>query len=206
MWLLSWMTILFEGTFFLVLLFPALAWIYIPAGVAFHVGIYSTMRAPFFQYIAIYAAFVPWARLIQTVSRRLKGQKASEKLHTLFDGQCPLCIRSMVILCYLDWFDRLGFIDLETRGASAVEGHPEISLEHCQREMHVTLPDGSVQKGFFAFRQIAWRVPFLWPLLVVFYLPLASRYGPKLYSWVASRRARFQDCSFETCSVHSNRE
>ena len=36
--LLSWISIIFEGTFILVLIFPRLAWFYIPAGVAFQVG------------------------------------------------------------------------------------------------------------------------------------------------------------------------
>ncbi len=52
-WLLSWVAILFESTFFLVLLFPRLAWIYVPLGIAFHIGIYLTMKAPFFLYCAL---------------------------------------------------------------------------------------------------------------------------------------------------------
>lgn len=70
-WFLSWVAILFESTFFLVLLFPRLAWIYVPLGIAFHIGIYLTMKAPFFQYIALYAVFVPWASFFHTVSRYL---------------------------------------------------------------------------------------------------------------------------------------
>ena len=40
---------------------PALALIYLPLGLGFHTGIWVTMRAPFFTFMALYAAFVPWS-------------------------------------------------------------------------------------------------------------------------------------------------
>jgi hypothetical protein len=62
---LSAWTIWLEATFFLAVLFPSLVWIYVPMGIALHTGIYVTMRAPFFEYIAIYSVFVPWSRLLK---------------------------------------------------------------------------------------------------------------------------------------------
>jgi len=56
--------LLFELTFFVVLIRPSLAWLYLPAGVMMHTGIYLTMKAPFFQYIALYSVFVPWAVIL----------------------------------------------------------------------------------------------------------------------------------------------
>lgn len=58
---MSWMAIVFEATFFLVLIVPRLRWIYLPLGAAFHIGIYFAMHAPFFQWVVLYAAFIPWA-------------------------------------------------------------------------------------------------------------------------------------------------
>lgn len=67
---LSWGTILFEGTFFLLILVPALALVYVPLWAALHVGIYVTMKAPFFGWAALYCVFVPW----QTVGRWLRDR------------------------------------------------------------------------------------------------------------------------------------
>lgn len=61
--LLSWATVLFEGTFFLVMIAPRLRWIYLPAGVGLHIGIYLTMRAPFWSFLFLYSALVPWRAL-----------------------------------------------------------------------------------------------------------------------------------------------
>ena len=66
---LSWITMFFEATFFLVLVFPWLAWVYLPLGVALHTGIYLTLGAPFFQFIVVYAVFVPWERVWYRMQR-----------------------------------------------------------------------------------------------------------------------------------------
>jgi predicted DCC family thiol-disulfide oxidoreductase YuxK len=200
-WLLSWVTILFEGTFFLVLVFPRLAWIYIPVGIALHTGIYLAMKAYFFQYLASYAVFIPWVPLANALSRRLRLLQSAPQPEIVFDGHCPLCIRSIVVLQYCDWFNRLRFSDLTTRFADLVSRHPGLSREECQRVMHVVLPDGSVQKGFFAYRAILRFLPPLWPLLALFHVPFASAIGPKLYEWIAARRSRIQAVHGQSCPV-----
>lgn len=199
---LSWMTMLFEGTFFLVLIFPVLAWVYIPMGIGFYAGINLAMGATFFQHVALYVIFVNWAALIRAVSRRLAMSRSAKKPEIIYDGRCPLCIRSMTVLRYFDWFDRLRFSDLETEWQRLGKTHPELSIENCRREMHIVLPDGSVTKGFFAFREALKYLPPLWPLLVPFYLPFARIVGPKLYTIVASRRSRNDLGARETCVLH----
>lgn len=60
MWVMGWLSIAFEATFAAAVLVPRLAWLYLPLGVMFHLGIYVTMNAPFFTFMVLYAAFVPW--------------------------------------------------------------------------------------------------------------------------------------------------
>ena len=76
-WLLSWTTILFEGTFFLVLIFPRLAWVYVPLGLALHIGMCATLGACFYQYMAIYAVFVPWAPICRALRHRLGSLRST---------------------------------------------------------------------------------------------------------------------------------
>lgn len=68
--ILSWLTVIFEATFFLVLIFPRLVKIYIPAGIAFHMGVYLTMLAPFFSFMMLYSVFVPWDSLLRRVVKK----------------------------------------------------------------------------------------------------------------------------------------
>ncbi len=53
--------LIFQATFFLILFFPRLKWIYLPLGLSFHIIIYVTLRAPFPQWIVLYMIYVPWA-------------------------------------------------------------------------------------------------------------------------------------------------
>jgi hypothetical protein len=68
---LQWFTLLFQATFVLAVLFPKLRWIYVPIGLGFHSGIYLTMRAPFFEWIALYAVFMLWAAAFKVARDRL---------------------------------------------------------------------------------------------------------------------------------------
>ena len=72
-WLLSWVTMIFEATFFSVLIYPVLGAIYVPAGLALHTGMCVTGVACFYQYLALYTVFIPWvplSRLLKTYSWR----------------------------------------------------------------------------------------------------------------------------------------
>lgn len=62
--------ILFQSTFSLAVIFPRLRWIYVPLGLGFHIAILLTLRAPFLQWIALYAVFIPWSRVFKFVAAR----------------------------------------------------------------------------------------------------------------------------------------
>jgi hypothetical protein len=69
--LLQWFVLLFQATFVLAVQFPRLRWIYVPMGLGLHIGIYLTLAAPFFQWIVLYAVFIPWSRLLPLLRERV---------------------------------------------------------------------------------------------------------------------------------------
>lgn len=66
----QYLVVIFQATFALAVLFPRLLWIYVPLGLGFHIGNIFLLNAPFPQWIALYAVFIPWRRLFQLVGRR----------------------------------------------------------------------------------------------------------------------------------------
>jgi hypothetical protein len=62
--------LLFQATFALAVIFPKLRWIYVPAGLCLHTFIYLTLTAPFFQWIVLYAVFIPWSEALRLVRTR----------------------------------------------------------------------------------------------------------------------------------------
>lgn len=62
----------FQATFFLIIFFPKLRWIYIPLGLVFHIGILLTLTAPFYHWIALYFGFIPWSNLREILAGKRK--------------------------------------------------------------------------------------------------------------------------------------
>ena len=195
----------FELTFVACVLFPRAAPTYLAVGGALHTGIWLLMRAPFFQFVALYAAFaepIREQRRRWTARRAQEGHVERERVWTLvYDGFCPLCIRTMTQLDMLDGARRLRYVDLERESTRAHELLPNVSLEAMREQMAVVTPDGRVLQGFFAFREVSRRLPVLWVLVPLMYAPGAAWAGTRVYAWVAANRAR-RLCEGDACAVH----
>lgn len=120
--LLSWLTIVFEAAFFLILIFPLLAWVFLPVGVAFHAGMCVAGVACFYQYVAAYCVFVPWNKLLRQY-RHPAISNWKKKLRIRYDTESPA---SMRVITVLDYFDLLGLLRL-------VPGTPKPSGRCAQR-------------------------------------------------------------------------
>lgn len=198
--LMSWMSFLFESTFILVMIFPVVRWVYVPFGATFHLMIYALIRATFQGYVAAYSVFVPWRDGIERLAKRFR-HPARQPL-VFYDAACALCHRSMTLLRYWDWLDRVELRTLqEATESTRARG---LDPRELRREMHVVLPNGDVLRGFFAFRRLLGELPPLWPLVPVFYLPGANVIGPRVYRWIARRRHRIL-CDGESCALHQAR-
>jgi len=77
---LTWITMLFEGAFFLVLVWPRLGPALALVGALFHVGIWITMAVPFALYVPCFALLVPWTAW----ARRLRAPRAETAPATPF--------------------------------------------------------------------------------------------------------------------------
>ncbi len=119
----------------------------------------------------------------------------------LYDGQCRLCLKSVALLRRLDWRGVLDFRDAR-RTASLPARDPPLDPEQLLEQLHlVAPPDGRVLAGFAAFRWMAWRLPLLWPLAPLLYVPGVPSLGQKLYLWVARNRFRLVPCHGGVCEL-----
>jgi len=127
---------------------------------------------------------------------------AKGKAIVLFDGQCPLCQRSVRSLKRLDWLGRLHFQDcreIANLPRTALPLDPNRLLE----EMHLVTPNRKrVHPGFRAFRWMAWRIPATWWLAPLLYLPGMRWLGTRLYRWVARNRMNLVPCESGACAIH----
>lgn len=205
--LLSWGSVVVEGTFVMVMLLPITRWFYLPAGAGMHLGIEALMRASFESYLFAYSVFIPWRDGLERAARRFG--RPEQSVAVLFDDRCTLCIRSATFLRYWDWLERLQLQPLQEAVANpdpstGVGLPPGIDREVLAREMHVILPDGSVERGFTGWRRLLRELPPLWPLVPILHLPGADRVGRFVYRLSARRRSRIlRDGG--GCALHSDR-
>jgi len=119
----------------------------------------------------------------------------------LYDGLCPLCLRSVRILKRLDWLKRLRFQDARMPAGWPPSAQPLV-MERMLEEMHVVTPNRKqTHAGFKAFRWIARQLPLLWPFVPFMYLPGVPWIGRKAYLWVARHRYQLVSCHNGVCEV-----
>jgi hypothetical protein len=112
--IMSWCSILFETLFWVVLVIPRLALLFLPIGIGFHIGIYVIQRAPFLSFVWLYAVFVPWRDVFRRVGAWLARRTSRPVLW--YDPAARRSVRRAALIRYFDWF---GLIVLTPRSQPA---------------------------------------------------------------------------------------
>ena len=129
------------------------------------------------------------------------GESSGNKAIVLFDGACAFCRKSVSILKRLDWLKRLAYQD-----ARDVEHLPRtaepLEPQRLLQEMHV-VPRNRKRTfaGFRAFRWMAGRLPALWLVWPMLFLPGIPWLGQRVYRWVAKNRYNLVPCRDGVCAV-----
>ena len=116
----------------------------------------------------------------------------------LFDGQCPLCIRSMRLLLLFDWLGR--FICLDFRQEQVSKLISCVSVEQLEEQMVLITPLGDIKVGFESWRYIVCRLPLFFIPAYLLYLPIVAGLGDRLYRMVARSRLGLVHCPPGQCT------
>jgi predicted DCC family thiol-disulfide oxidoreductase YuxK len=105
------------------------------------------------------------------------------------------------LLKKLDWLQRFSYHD-----ARDVENLPQSALplnpERLLHEMHLLTPDRQKQfTGFRAWRWIAGRLPSMWLVWPLLYVPGAAWLGQRIYRSVARNRFNLVPCRDGECAI-----
>ncbi|MBI2885406.1 MAG: DUF393 domain-containing protein [Candidatus Omnitrophica bacterium] len=176
-------------------------------GVIFHVLLVVTLHVPtifFFLFPAQMLLFVDPEDVVAWIEARRMQAAARPRPVLLYDGRCGFCVASIARLAALD---PLGAIELRDchSVADLRQLHPDLTPERCHSRMQLVEPNGRLTEGFFSARRMSLRLPLLWPLVPLLYLPGAGWLGQRVYDWVASHRYLFRhNSSCETNQCISN--
>jgi predicted DCC family thiol-disulfide oxidoreductase YuxK len=109
--------------------------------------------------------------------------------HVLYDGGCGLCGRTSRVLRRVDWLRKIVYHDIAHDWPAIQAQFPQLNFDNCMRDMHVITDDGRTERGFDAYRLLAWALPVFWPILPLLYLPPVRWLGWKIYRRVADTRS-----------------
>jgi predicted DCC family thiol-disulfide oxidoreductase YuxK len=177
--------------------------ILIIGGIFFHGSIYLLLDAGVFS-LAVFVAYIGllrendliWLKNVFMEKSKKKGSNMNNII-VLYDGHCGLCLRSMFTLLQCDWLKKLKPVDFRI-----ADDHrsfaPEVTERNLDKSMHIKLPNGSYLTGFDAFRYLSGKLPPLWPLYPLLWIPGVAPIGRRVYRWIADRRKR---CNHESCTV-----
>jgi predicted DCC family thiol-disulfide oxidoreductase YuxK len=123
------------------------------------------------------------------------------RAQVLYDGQCPLCLKSIALLRRLDWLHVLNYVNVRDPDQLAA-CDVIVPQGRLLEEMHLITPGGrQLLHGFNAFRWMAWRLPALWLLAPFLYIPGVPTLGQRVYLWVARNRFRLVPCHGGVCTL-----
>lgn len=127
------------------------------------------------------------------------------KAQLLFDGDCALCRKSVGFLRKLDWLGRLDYVNARDTSQPVLQ-QPGVAQAPLLEQMHLLAPDGKqLFGGFKAFRWLAWRLPVLWPVAPLLYLPGVPTLGQRVYLWIARNRFRLVPCHGGVCTIQKHK-
>ncbi len=158
-------------------------------GLVLHLAIAWNMHLWFFSavMVASYLCFMDGADTQKALAFLHARFGPERRALAFFDGACGFCVKTRRALGALDAFDAIRWRDFRAPGA--LDDRPEVDRTACEHALQLSLPGNRrVLAGFGAFRWLAGRIPALWPLVPLLYLPGAGWIGDRVYAWIAARR------------------
>ncbi|MBO9153255.1 DCC1-like thiol-disulfide oxidoreductase family protein [Chitinophaga sp. GCM10012297] len=193
---LGYLTLAFETVFVFLFWFRKFRVPLLIIGLGLHIGILVQFPIPWFAlgYSAIYLLMVP----VKVWKKLFTRTKASSPVLTFYyDLECPLCLRTKIVIEHLDVAGKIKFASVQSY-ASAEPALKDIPEETLLLDIHSVDKKGKVYKGvdsyIRAFRSIFYLKPLSWLLRIPGIYHLAG----KVYRFTAENRTRHR-CTEANC-------
>jgi predicted DCC family thiol-disulfide oxidoreductase YuxK len=120
----------------------------------------------------------------------------------IYDGECKFCTASVRKLQHYDRLGRLAFLSLHD--SAVVRRWPDLTHDDLMQYMYVISSDGRRFRGAEAFKYLSTRLPALYWMAPLLYLPGLMPLWQACYRAFAKRRYRWgrvETCDDGSCKI-----
>lgn len=197
--LVGWFTIIFETIFLFVFFRKKWRLPVFVIGMILHLGILLEFPIPFFALTvcAIYLLLIPvgfWRKVFSS------NNSCSPTLKFYYDSECPLCIRTKIIISHLDWFNKIEFktVQFDSQDNTYIK---HIEFNELLDNIYSVDSNGKVYSGVDTYIQVMRRIFYLFPVALLLKIPGIYQIAKKCYSFIATNRTT-ERCTEENCGYN----
>lgn len=194
---LGYLTVVFEATF--IFLFWRKRWRVICGiiGIGLHIGILISYPIPFFALgvTSIYLLLIPvsfWKKLFNTTKKT-----SARKVTFYYDGECPLCNRTRIILEHFDTRNKIQFTTAQV-GKLQDEVLKDIPLDTLLDDIHSVNRKGNVYSGVDTYIQVLNAIWYLKPVSWILRMPGLYHISKRIYRYISRNRVT-ERCTEDNC-------
>ncbi|MBG6236606.1 putative DCC family thiol-disulfide oxidoreductase YuxK/uncharacterized membrane protein YphA (DoxX/SURF4 family) [Pedobacter sp. CAN_A7] len=193
---LGYFTLLFEAVFLFIFWNKSYRVPILVIGLGLHIGILICYPIPFFALgvSAVYLLMLP-SSIWDKFFRRKKTSSA--KLKFYYDGECPLCNRTRIIVNHLDTGNHIEFLTVQENYLNE-PALKDLEFEQLLNDIHSVDRKGRVFVGLDTYIHVFRSIWYLVPLSFILKVPGIYQLGRKVYKFVAINRTT-ERCTEDNC-------
>ncbi|WP_214228883.1 DCC1-like thiol-disulfide oxidoreductase family protein [Pedobacter sp. B4-66] len=193
---LGYLTLIFETIFLFVFWIKKLRFLVMIIGIGLHLGILIFFPIPFFALgvVAIYLLMIPtswWDKLFH------KKKDSIKLIKFYYDAECPLCVRTRIILEHLDSKNRIEFLTIQENylNEPTLKG---IEFDMLLNDIYSVDMKGRVYNGLDTYIKIFNTIWYLKPVSLALRIPGIYHACKVIYRHIAINRT-VERCTDDNC-------
>lgn len=191
---LGYLVIAFELAFIFTFFIKKFRWLIFIIGMGLHLGILIEYPIPWFALAvcAIYFVIIPVG-----IWKKIKIKQGHETLTFYYDQECPLCVRTKIIINHFDIFNKIEFKTVQNNA----EEEPllnDYTHDQLLDNIFSISKKGKVFQGVDTYIQVLSNMIYTKPISWILRIPGIYHIAKKVYNYVAVNRTT-ERCTEDNC-------
>ncbi|MES2837185.1 MAG: DCC1-like thiol-disulfide oxidoreductase family protein [Bacteroidota bacterium] len=167
-------------------------------GLGLHIGIYILFPIPLFALgvIAIYLLLLP-----PNFIEKIKFHFIKKQLIFFYDNECPLCLRTKIVIEHFDLFKAVKFVSIQEN----YNQYPELEKIGYANALDniYSISNKKVYEGVDTYIAVLFKMIYTAPFALLLKIPGIYHIAKKVYSIVAKNR-NTERCTEDSCEIGFN--